>query len=525
MAQIITIDPVTRIEGHLRIDVEVANGVVTDAWSSGTMFRGYEMLIQGKHPWDAQQVMERICGVCPLVHGTAASFALDEAMGVKLPDNARIIRNLCLGANYIQSHILHFYHLSALDYIDVTAVASYTGSDPALKMLRDKIVNLVKAGDVYPFLPRYESSDYIGAPGGPGDVNLATELVGHYVQALEMRKKAHEMIAVFYGRMPSFVGTIPGGVTQQPTQSNVTAFASRLQQLTDWINDVYVADILAIAGIAAYAPFATAGDSGGNYLAYGGFPQNQALTERFLPRGVILNDDIMNVLNMDENKITESVWYSYYNNSTDGLKPVAGKTEPEVTKQGAYSFLKAPRYSGKPTEVGPLARQLVAKPEMLLTLATKLGLLSNNPPKFGILARHAARAIEAKLVADAMATWLPQLKMGSPIWDSKGQDIPDSSKGRGLVEGPRGALGHWITIGDGKTANYQAVVPTTWNASPRDKSGVRGPIETSLIGLPVPDVDNPVNVVRCVRSFDPCLACAIHIIHPENNSVKEFRVV
>ncbi|HEY5472069.1 MAG TPA: nickel-dependent hydrogenase large subunit, partial [Candidatus Limnocylindrales bacterium] len=343
-------------------------------------------------------------------------------------------------------------------------------------MLRDKIVNLVKAGDVYPFLPRYESSDYIGAPGGPGDVNLATELVGHYVQALEMRKKAHEMIAVFYGRMPSFVGTIPGGVTQQPTQSNVTAFASRLQQLTDWINDVYVADILAIAGIAAYAPFATAGDSGGNYLAYGGFPQNQALTERFLPRGVILNDDIMNVLNMDENKITESVWYSYYNNSTDGLKPVAGKTEPEVTKQGAYSFLKAPRYSGKPMEVGPLARQLVAKPEMLLTLATKLGLLSNNPPKFGILARHAARAIEAKLVADAMATWLPQLKMGSPIWDSKGQDIPDSSKGRGLVEGPRGALGHWITIGDGKTANYQAVVPTTWNASPRDKSGVRGPI-------------------------------------------------
>ncbi len=518
MAQIVSIDPVTRIEGHLRIDVEVEGGAVKDAWSSGTMFRGYEMLIRDKHPWDAQQVMERICGVCPLVHGTAASYNLDDATGVKLPDNARIIRNLCLGANFIQSHVLHFYHLAALDYVDVTAVAKYEGTNPALKLLKNKVVNLVQVGDVYPFLPRYESPDYVSDP------ELAATLVSHYVQALEMRKKAQEMLAIFYGRMPSFVGTIPGGVTNPPTLTNVAAFGARIAELQSWIDDVYIADILTVAGVAAYQPFLTAGDSGGNYLAYGGFDQNQSGTEKFLPRGTIFDNDIMNVKGMDEKSITESVKYSWYTESCEGLNPKQGKTEPDLEKQGAYSFIKAPRYGDKPMEVGPLARMLVKKPDILVKLATDLGLLTP-PVKFGILPRHAARAIEAKLIADEMPNWLGQLKLGEPIWDPKGKDIPNESYGRGLVEGPRGALGHWIHIQNKKTANYQAVVPTTWNGSPRDKNGNRGPIETALIGIPVPDVDNPINVVRCVRSFDPCIACAVHIIHPDHNGVKEFRVV
>ncbi len=524
MAQIISIDPVTRIEGHLRIDVEVTNGVVTDAWSSGTMFRGYEMLIKGKHPWDAQQVMERICGVCPLVHGTAASYALDDATGVSLPDNARIIRNLTLGANFIQSHILHFYHLAALDYIDITAVPKYSGSNPALVLLKDKISSLVAAGDPYPFLPRYESPDYIGEPGGPGNPNLATELVGHYVQAFEMRKKAQELLSIYYGRMPSFVGTIPGGVTQPPTVTNIAAVISRTNELRQWIDNVYLQDILTIAAIPQYQPFMKLGDSGGNYLAYGGFDLNKSGTEKFLPRGVIYDDNIMVVNPFDEQKVIEHVEHSWYTADCGPLNPKNGKTDPDLEKQGAYSFIKAPRYNDKPMEVGPLARQLVKKPDVLVNLASQLGLLTP-PVKFGILPRHAARAIEAKLIADAMVEWAGQLQPGKPIWDPKGQDIPDSSFGRGLVEGPRGALGHWIQIGGGKTANYQAVVPTTWNAAPRDKSGQRGPIETSLIGLPVPDVNNPINVVRCVRSFDPCLACAIHIIHPEHNGVKEFRVI
>ncbi len=521
---IVSIDPVTRIEGHLRIDVEVENGVVKDAWSSGTMFRGIEMLLKGKHPWDCQQVTERICGVCPLIHGTASSYALDDAMDVELPDNARIIRNLCLGGNYIQSHILHFYHLQALDYIDVTAVLNYSGVNPGLLALRSKIAGLAKANDLYFFLPRYESADYVGTPGGPGDANLATELVGHYVQALEMRKKAQEMISIFYGRMPSFVGTIPGGVTTKPTLMNIAAFQSRLTELRQWIDSIYVQDVLTVAEVPDYEPFFKAGDSGGNYLAYGGFDLDQKGTEKFLPRGTIFDNNVMDVKGMEEKEITESVQYSWYTPECEGLNPKYGKTDPDLEKKDAYSFLKAPRYQGKPMEVGPMARMLVKKPDLLVKLAQDKGLLTP-PVKFGILPRTAARAIECKLVADAMADWLTQLDPSKPIWDPKGKEIPNESYGRGLVEGPRGALGHWIHINNEKTDNYQAVVPTTWNASPRDKEGNRGPVETSLIGLPVPDVDNPVNVVRCVRSFDPCLACAIHIIHPEHNGVKEFRVV
>ncbi len=531
MAQLISIDPVTRIEGHLRIDVEVENGVVKDAWSSGTMFRGIEMLLKGKHPFDAQQVTERICGVCPLVHGTAASYNLDDALGVELPDNARLIRNLCLGANFIQSHILHFYHLAALDYVDVTAVAKYSGNDPALAALRDKVAALAKAGDVYPFLPRYESDDYVSDP------ELATVLVSHYVQALEMRKKAQEMLTIFYGRMPSFVGTVPGGVTVHPTVSNIAAFRARLTELRAWIDNVYVQDILTVAGVSAYAPFLTAGDSGGNYLAYGGFDQDSRGEEKFLPRGYITGNNVSSVGTFDENKLTESVRYSWYKDECEWLHPKEGKTEPDVHKEGAYSFLKAPRYDGKPMEVGPMARMLVLaglelsgkrKEKKLLPLVEKLGLGSAvdacvKAGKFGILPRHAMRALECKLLADEMDKWLDELKPGEKIWDKR--SIPSESYGRGLVEGPRGALGHWIHIKNKVIENYQCIVPTTWNAAPRDKDGNRGPIETALIGLPVPDPENPINVVRCVRSFDPCLACAIHVIHPEHNGVREFRVV
>jgi hydrogenase large subunit len=508
----------------MRIDVEVEGGVVKDAWSSGTMFRGYEMLIQGKHPWDAQQVMERICGVCPLVHGTAASYNLDMAMGVKLPNNARLIRNLCLGANYIQSHILHFYHLQALDYIDVTAVTKYTGSDPALKLLRDKIIALAAAKDLYPFLPRYESPDYIGEPGGPGDANLATELVGHYVQAFEMRKKAQEMLSIFYGRMPSFVGTIPGGVTTPPTLTNIAAFRSRLAELQKWIAEVYVGDVKTVATTPAYAAFIKAGDSGGNFLAYGGFDEKDG--QKYMPSGVIKNYGVLSPEKFDSNVIAESVKYSWYKDSDEGLKPAVGKTNPDLQKPGAYSFIKAPRYNNAPMEVGPLARQLIKKDPIFMALAAQLGVLTP-PVKFGIIPRTGARAVECLLVALKMDQWLDELTLGigQNIWDPKGKEIPNKANGMGLVEGPRGALGHWITIDGGKTGNYQAVVPTTWNGSPRDKNGVRGPIETSLIGIPVPDPNNPINVVRCVRSFDPCLACAIHIIHPEHNGVKEFRVI
>ncbi|MFH1150238.1 MAG: nickel-dependent hydrogenase large subunit [Actinomycetota bacterium] len=530
MAEIISIDPLTRIEGHLRIDVEVEGGQVVDAWSSGTMFRGIEMLLQDKHPWDAQQVTERICGVCPLVHGTASSYALDDATGVKLPDNARLIRNLTLGANFIQSHVLHFYHLAALDYVDPLAVADYTGSSLPLITLRDKFRRLAAEKDPYFFLPRYESPDYIGQPGGPGDPDLACELMSHYVQALEMRKKAQEALTIFYGRMPSFVGTIPGGVTTRPTIANTTAFKARMQELQQWVDDVYWQDILTVAQVPEYQELLRAGDSGGNYLAYGAFDLDAAGKDKFFPTGLIIGGDVLNARNpgRDEiaKQITESVQHSWYTPECEGLNPREGKTEPELGKKDAYSFLKAPRLGGRPMEVGPLARQLVMQEPGFMSLVDRLGLLTE-PLEFGILPRHAARAYEAVLLAAKLPEWTDELQagIGGDIWDPKGAEIPDESYGKGMVDGPRGALGHWIHI-QGKTiGNYQCVVPTTWNASPRDKSGNRGPIESSLVGLPVPDVDNPINVARCVRSFDPCIACAVHVIHPEHNGVKEFRII
>ncbi|MDY6796568.1 MAG: nickel-dependent hydrogenase large subunit [Actinomycetota bacterium] len=532
MARIVTIDPVTRIEGHLRIDVEIEGDKVVDAWSSGTMFRGFEMLLRDKHPWDAQQVTERICGVCPLVHGTCASYNLDDAMGVDLPDNARVIRNLCLGANFIQSHVLHFWHLSALDYVDIAAVVQYAGTDPGLQALKGKIAYLVESRDAYPFLPRYESDDYLGDP------ELVTTLVSHYVQALEIRKKAQEMLTIYYGRAPVFVGTIPGGVTAHPTVGNIAAFRSVLDEIRFWIDNVYVPDIVTIAKVPEFAPFLTAGDSGGNYLAYGGFDEDSSGSEKFLPPGYILGNDVAKVMDFDEQKIAEYVKHSWYTDDCGERQPQDGKTEPDVHKKGAYSFIKAPRYDDNPMEVGPMARMLVMaglelagkQPERLMALIKSLGLEETintlvGEGKFGILPRHAMRALECKLIADQMDVWLDQLEPGAKIWDKKGKEIPGESQGQGLVEGPRGALGHWITIKGKKIDNYQCVVPTTWNASPRDKNDNRGPIETSLIGLPVPDPENPVNVVRCVRSFDPCLACAIHVIHPEHNGVKEFRVV
>ncbi len=440
MGQLITVDPLTRIEGHLRIDVEVEDGVVKDAWSSGTMFRGIEMLLKGKHPWDAQQVVERICGVCPLIHGTAASYNLDDALGVDLPDNARLIRNLCLGANYIQSHLLHFYTLAALDYVDVTAVLEYPGKDPALLALKGKIASLAAAKDLYPFLPRYESPDYVSDP------ELATVLVGHYVQALEMRKKAQEMLAIFYGRMPSFVGTIPGGVTNPPTISNMTAFANRLAELTFFINNVYVQDILTVAGVPAYQPFMTAGDSGGNYMAYGGFDLDSKGSEKFFPRGYVVGNDFAGVKTVDETKIIESVKHSWYTDACEGLNPKEGKTDPQLGKDGAYSFLKAPRYDGKPMEVGPMARMLVMaayeltgkKPEGIMKLIKTVGLGDAvngliEKGKFGILPRHAMRALELKLLADEMNVWLGQLDPSGKIWDKK--ELPGDSYGRGMVEG------------------------------------------------------------------------------------------
>lgn len=474
MAKVI-VDPVTRIEGHLKIEVEVEGGKVVNARSSGTLFRGIELILQGHDPRDAQEVVQRICGVCPISHATAATLALDDAFGIKPPANGRIIRNLILGSNYIQSHILHFYHLAALDY--------------------------VKAPDnIAPLAPRY-AGDY----RLPDAVNSAA--VNHYIQALEMRKKAHEMLAIFGGRMPGQRAIVPGGVTEVVDAEKIAEFKFRLKELISFINNIYLPDVLAVA--EAYSDWLDIGRGCRNLLAYGAFPLDDSGT-LFFARGRYTEGADGDV---DPARITEEVKYSWYSDDTGGSRhPGESVITPAPNKEGAYSWLKAPRYDGKVHEVGPLARMWVSKNTQVRALGEKA---------FSVMGRHAARAYEAKMVAEAMADWVARLEPGRPTCTP--HKVPNRAAGVGLTEAPRGALGHWIKIEAGRVAKYNAVVPTTWNGSPRDEQGQPGPIEQALIGTPVKDPNNPIELVRVVRSFDPCIACAVHIITPDRK-LRRFRV-
>lgn len=519
MGKRITIDPVTRIEGHLKIDVEIENGVVKDAWSSGTMARGMELLLRGKDPRDASYVTSRICGVCYSVHQLCSAYALDDAFGANIPVGGTLLRNLVMGAEYIYDHILHFYHLTALDYLDIMAIANYTGKDKELIAVKDKIIGLVKSKDTYPLTPRYKPDDYC-----VNDPDIVISAVKHYIDALSMQAKARNMGAIFGGRQPHYQSIVAGGFTQLPDINQVLKFRTMLDEQKKFVDEVYHADVMAF-GTGPLLPLATMGLGGGhyNYLSYGALQIKPPKKELLFPAGVILNLDPANlkIESFDQKKITENVTHAWYKGNKT-LHPSVGETRFDMDKENGYTFIKAPRYNGESMEVGPLARMLVAKDPTLLDLVGK-------GVKPGAVARHACRAIETKLVVDACYKWCDQLieEMTKPnfkIHDTDNWEIPENGSGAGFYEPPRGALGHWINIKDKKIENYQAVVPSTWNASPRDEKGVRGQYEESLIGCPVPDPDNPINVVRIIRSFDPCLACAIHLIDPQSNEIKKFIV-
>lgn len=462
----ITIDPVTRIEGHLNITVDIEDGKVVDARSSGTMFRGIEIIMKGRDPRDAQVIPQRACGVCPTSHGLAAAQCLDSVYGVEINDNARIIRNLILASNYMQSHVLHFYHLAALDYV--------AGPEAA------------------PFIPRYEGDYRL-----PKEVNDAC--VAHYLQALDIRMKAHELEAIFSGKMPHQVTYVPGGVTVTPNVDDIAAFLWRLRQIKDFVDNVYVPDVLAVADV--YKDYAGIGKGYGNFLSYGLFDMGKG-KPRFLKAGHVTNNKEGDV---DQEKITECVtnsWYTYSDGSAS-KHPQEGETNPDINKKEGYTWAKAPRYDGIPHEVGPLARMYVN---------------GDYRDSISVIGRHAARALEAKKIAAAMEEWILQVKPGQPAYTKF--ELKKEGMGFGLVEASRGALGHWIKVSKGKIENYQMVVPTTWNCSPRDDKGQRGPIEEALIGTAVKDTANPIEVVRVIRSFDPCLGCTVHIVRAKHKITK-----
>ena len=515
----IVVDPVTRIEGHLKIEVEIENGKVKDAWSSGTMARGMELLLKDKDPRDASYVTSRICGVCYSVHQLCSAYALDDAFGANVPTGGTLLRNLVMGAQYIYDHPLHFYHLSALDYLDIMAIANYQGKDKDLVAVKEKVLSLVKSNDTYPLTPRYTPDEYCVS-----DPETVITAVKHYIDALSMQAKARNMGAIFGGRQPHYQSIVVGGFTQLPDVNQVLKFRTMLDEQANFVKNVYLPDVLAF-GTGPLFPLAKMGLGGGhtNYMSYGSLQKKPPQKNMLFPAGIIrkLNPSNIAVEPFDASKITEAIDYAWYTGASP-LHPSKGQTIYNLNKKRAYSFSKAPRYDGMAMEVGPLARQLIVKNPDLIGLVGK-------GVKPGVVARHAARALETSMVVDACYEWCDQLliEMTRPnfkIHDTDHWEPPENGSGAGFYEPPRGSLGHWITIKNKKIENYQCVVPSTWNASPRCRKKIRGQYEEALIGAPVPDPENPINVVRIVRSFDPCLACAVHLIDPQTNEIRKFIV-
>ena len=515
----IVIDPITRIEGHLKIECLVENGIIKEARSSGMLFRGFEIILRGRDPRDAQIITQRICGVCNVCHAMASTFNLDSAFGLadKIPDNGRIMRNLAAGLHVVQDHILHFYHLAALDYVDVTKVAKYEGSDADLNSIKA----FIGRGELGPFVPRYEGDYRL-----PDDVDRAA--VSHYVKALEIRRKGHEAVAMLTGRIPHTASIVPGGMAEVPTVDKIASILWRLNELRSFVDNVYLPDVLAVAGV--YSDYFQIGAGCENLLAYGAYDlegKNPDYTrrQRLFQQGTISAD--LKLQPLDLSKITEEVRHSWYESNTSKLHPSTGKTVPADEKSGAYSWLKAPRYGGRVYEVGPLAQMVTTyasgNPKVKSLVDSTLAHFKAAPAAlFSVLGRHAARALAAKYVADAMGEWLLQLKPGEPTFVP--YELPEEAHGVGIIDAARGALGHWVEIKEKKIANYQCVVPTTWNASPRDDSGTPGAIEQALTGTRVKDEANPFEIVRIVRAFDPCIACAVHLITPKGNELGRFRI-
>jgi hydrogenase large subunit len=557
MARIV-VDPVTRIEGHLRIEAEFSGGAVSDAWSSGTMFRGIELILRGRDPREAWIWTQRICGVCTTVHALTSVRAVEDALGIEVPENANLIRNIIGASQYVQDHVIHFYHLHALDWVDVTlALKADPGKTSQLaesispwpkssrvyfKGIQDRVKALVDSKQLSLF-----SSGYWGHPAYhlPPEANLLA--VAHYIEALEFQKDYIRIHAVLGGKNPHLQTYLVGGMStaMDPNEPQATINPERITFLTElagkaqaFVDQVYIPDVLAVAGF--YRDWFGRGEGLGNFLSYGDFPQGSVkdASRFFLPRGAIFNRDLSKVYPVDPANVAEYVthsWYEYSDGDQKAKHPYQGETNPKYTgpkppyeylqTEQKYSWLKAPRYQDHAMEVGPLSRMLVAYAsghqevkDLVNGALAKLGAPAS--ALFSTLGRIAARAIEAQLMARQVSKWVEELgnKLGhgdvrvhnGEKWEP--DTWPREAQGFGFHEAPRGSLAHWIQIEEKKIKNYQAVVPTTWNAGPRDGKGQRGAYEASLLKTPIADPERPVEILRTIHSFDPCLACAVHVV-------------
>ena len=545
------IDPITRIEGHLRVEMEVENGVVADAWVSGGCFRGMELVVQNRTPEDAAQIVERICGVCPVSHAHASSIAGDKAYGITISNNARIVRNLLEGAQFLHSHILWLYNLAALDYVsplnalqanvdDAYAVALENGlalhSD--LNQLYEKLAAFADNGQLSIF-----SGNWFDADGGEAyvdnpEANLI--LTSHYLEALKMQARSSEMAALLGGKMPHVMTSIPGGNMWVPTESKLDDLLAMATEVRDWVNDTVLADTVMLAKL--YPEVLTFGKGCGRYIAWGVFegpdwPYGDNYTEqmlnRYLPMAVL--DEQFQASDVQENLITEYMGRSWYKGSETYTSPYF-VTDPDFTEYNVddrYSWVKAPAYDGKPMEAGSMARIFAAYvrgvPFIKEQVDAVLGILGAKPGDLAAfqstLGRTAIRQIETIYIANLMVEWVNELAEAIKGGDSEYFREPArlTGEGTGFWEAPRGALYHSEKVVDGKIEGYQIVIPSTWNLAPINGDGEHGPLEQALIGVPVADIEKPINALRTVHSFDPCTACAVHVT--ERGTGKHFETV
>ncbi len=566
MSEHIIVDPVTRIEGHLRIEAKIDdNNVITDAYSSSTMFRGIEEILKGRDPRDCGLLAMRICGVCTGTHYQRSIEAVEHAFDITIPKNARLVRNLVQGALYLHDHVVHFYHLHGLDWVDITkaleadpkkaaaealkwAKTPYGASEGELLKVKERVAKFVKQGRLGPFAKGYwGNKSYKLTP----EQNLIA--TAHYLQALDLQRDAAKMMAIFGGKMPHPQSFVVGGVTcvqdiQNP--SRISLFKTLLKKFRAFIKDAYIPDIL-MAG-TEYADEALDGTGAGlmNFMSYGDFRLDDTgfyESELLFPKGIVKNGDLSKVYDVDQEKITEDVTHAWYKGS-DNLHPFDGKTEPEYTglekksdgyaylkTDEKYSWIKSPLYDDERMEVGPLARMVVgyAKGDERITKYVNGFLKKGNLPAkvlFSTVGRTAARAIETELMADVMLEWVDELAAnvaGGDLstWTEFDFDkVSTKAMGYGMAEAPRGGLGHWVKVEDGQVVNYQAVVPSTWNAAPRDYKGRMGAYEASLVGTKVADPKQPLEILRTVHSFDPCIACAVHIVDSKGKELGSFKV-
>ncbi len=568
MSTRITIDPVTRIEGHLRVDCEINGGKVTKAWSSGQMWRGVELILIGRDPRDAWAITQRICGVCTTVHAIASVRAVENALQLEVPLNAQYIRNMIVAAHAIHDHIVHFYHLSALDFVDVVSALK---ADPVkaaawieqysdwplngkeiMKQTQEKLKSFVGAGQLGPF-----TNGYWGHPAMKLTPEINLVAVTHYLQALDIQRQANKIVTILGSKTPHIQNMAVGGVSNPiavDSQSVLTvdrlmAIKTQIDKLADFINKVYLIDVAAIGSV--YADWTGYGAGVTNYLSCPDFPIDTKGTEFMYPGGYIPGGDLAKYQPIKSfgddflgKGVEESVKHSWYSYTANGpLHPYKGETTPQYTDfqdDGKYSWLKAPTFYGKRAQVGPLAAVLNAvaaghQPtvatvnKVLDTVSALVGSKVGVGALHSTIGRHAARAVRCSTMVDLLqANWdklIANIAKGDVATFNKPVFPKGEIMGFGFHEAPRGLLSHWTVIRDGKIANYQCVVPSTWNAGPRSQDDAPGPYEASLVDNPVADPEKPLEVLRTIHSFDPCIACAVHVHDEESGQAVQVRAL